>query len=145
LGVGYLLDLQGADGSWTDVRLAVGTSDAWVTGFVGTALASTGAQADTEAGAALDRAAAWCLGALGRRDGWGFNASVPPDADSTAWVCTLLAAAGHPVPASALELLERHRVPGAGCRTYRRAGSWGDPLPDVAAAALRARHAAGRL
>ena len=142
-GVGYLLDLQGADGSWTDVRLAVGASDAWVTGFVGTALASAGVAG--VAGVAVDRAAGWCLAALGRRDGWGFNASVPPDADSTAWICTLLAGAGRTVPDPALELLERHRVPGAGSRTYRRAGSWGDPLPDVAATALRARHAAGRL
>jgi hypothetical protein len=108
-----------------------------VTGFVGAALAS--------AGVPVDRAATWCLDALGRRGGWGFNASVPPDADSTAWVCMLLAAAGRTVPASALDLLERHRVPGAGARTYRRTGSWGEPLPDVAAAALRARHAAGRL
>lgn len=136
-GVGYLLDLQGADGSWTDVRLAVGASDAWVTGFVGAALASAGIR--------VDRAAQWCLDALGRRGGWGFNSSVPPDADSTAWVCRLLASSGRTVPDSALDLLEQHRVPGAGVRTYRRDGSWGEPLPDVAAAALWARHAAGRL
>ncbi|HEX6755515.1 MAG TPA: hypothetical protein VF109_06170, partial [Mycobacteriales bacterium] len=133
--MGYLRDLQGADGSWTDVRLAVGTSDAWVTGFVGTALASAGAGPTARAGwgppageagaagpagnravdGAVRRAARWCLDALGSRDGWGFNATVPPDADSTAWVCTLLAASGRAVPARALDLLERSRVPGAGC------------------------------
>jgi hypothetical protein len=143
--IAYLLDLQGADGSWTDLWLTVGASDAWVTGFVGTALAEArrdgfvpgdlgGAVAE-----AIEHACSWLNSTIARRGGWGYNATVPPDADSTAWGVTLLAIAGHVVPPTALRLLERHRVAGAGFRTYQRAGhAWGRPLPDVAATALRA-------
>ena len=143
--IAYLLDLQGADGSWTDLWLTVGASDAWVTGFVGTALAEArrdGFVPGEQGGAvaeAVERACSWLQSAIGRRGGWGYNATVPPDADSTAWGVTLLAVAGHVVPPAALQLLERHRVAGAGVRTYQRAGhAWGRPLPDVAAATLRA-------
>jgi Prenyltransferase and squalene oxidase repeat len=150
--IAYLLELQGADGSWTDLWLTVGASDAWVTGFAGTALAE--AQRDRlvpgdlrgAVAQAVERACWWLRAAISRRGGWGYNATVPPDADSTAWGVTLLAVAGHAVPQAALRLLDRHRVAGAGIRTYQRAGhAWGRPLPDVAATGLRAAYEARAL
>ncbi len=151
-GAEYLVALQGADGSWTDVWLEVGASTGWVTGFVGTALgevsrdAAVGGDLRVRATDALARACAWLEQAIGRRGGWSYNEHSPPDADSTAWAVTCLALAGRRVPVEALSLLSRSRVAGSGTRTYRRAGSgWDRPLPDVAAAALRAAYEAGAL
>ena len=146
-GIDYLLARQGVDGSWTDMWLAVGASDGWVTGFVGTALAEAlgtgrGPAARIEAG--VGRSCAWLEATLGRRGGWGYNGTLPPDADSTAWAVTCLALARHAIPGEPLTLLERARVAGHGTRTYLRAGhAWDQPLPDVAAASLRAAYEAG--
>jgi hypothetical protein len=144
-GIDYLVDLQGADGSWTDMWLAVGASDAWVTGFVGTALAESWPAKRRRAPErlVLRRAAAWLAGALGRRGGWGYNGKVPPDADSTAWCVTFLALADCPVPANPIAMLERHASPGGGVRTYARTGPWGAARPDVTVASLRAQFEAG--
>lgn len=151
-GAAYLLDLQGADGSWTDLWLAPGASDAWVTALVGTALIEADragcldARQRVEAQTAVAAAAEWLATSIGRRGGWGYNSSVPPDADSTAWAVTCLALAGRDVPPDALRLLARHRVAGVGARTYLRPGNlWSTPLPDVAAAVLRAEFEAGVL
>src|SRR4051794_34525190 len=113
-GVGYLRRLQHPRGSWSDFMVAVGTSDAWVTGYAGTALAAAArsehlAPAVRAAAAeGADAAADWLLGAAGTRGVWGYHGNVAPDADSTAWAVRLLAARGRPVPPSALDFLAAH-------------------------------------
>ena len=60
----------------------------------------------------------------GRRDpsgGWGYNATVPPDADSTIWAVQLAERVAGGASASlgaARAFLERHRRPGGGLATY---------------------------
>ena len=150
--VGFLVKAQHRTGSWTDFLLAPGPSDAWVTAYTGTALALAAddhlIDADTRsaAGQAADAAARWLL--RGSADGtWGWNLTVRPDADSTAWAVRLLALRGWPLPAQALGFLDTHGVP-TGYRTYRDptvSGSWAAPSPEVTAAVLLAQVAAGTL
>lgn len=151
--VGYLVRAQHPAGSWTDFWLPVGTSDAWVTAYVGLALAAAGgsslpAGAARAAAAAARRAAGWLLAHQRPYAGWGYNADVPVDADSTAHAVSLLARLGMDVPRGALRLLHRHKVPGEGYRTYAWSDpehQWGRPCSDVTAAVLRALHDAGEL
>ncbi|MFI5913175.1 hypothetical protein [Dactylosporangium sp. NPDC051541] len=133
--------------------VAVGTSDAWVTGYAGTALAAAARSGHlppavrAAAAEGADAAADWLLGAAGARGVWGYHGNVAPDADSTAWAVRLLAARGRPVPQSALTFLAEHESD-TGYRTYAdvyRAGHWSEPTPDVSAAALLARYEAGTL
>ncbi|GAA3283498.1 hypothetical protein Dvina_38470 [Dactylosporangium vinaceum] len=151
--VQYLRRLQHPRGSWSDFMVAVGTSDTWVTGYAGTALAAAARSEHlapavrAAAAAGADAAADWLLGAAGGGGVWGYHRNVAPDADSTAWAVRLLAARGRPVPSAALEFLAAHESE-TGYRTYAdvyRKGHWSEPTPDVSAAALLARHEAGVL
>jgi squalene-hopene/tetraprenyl-beta-curcumene cyclase len=116
--VEFLLRSQDDDGWWHDFDIAR-DSDAWVTGYVASALASTNRTAATRA--AID---GWC--ALRRRTwlggGWGYNAGVPLDADSTTWA--LRAAQELKIRCSvrvrrARRFLETHRKGDGGIATYR--------------------------
>ncbi len=151
-GVAYLLAAQEPDGSWWDFWLPIGASDAWVTAYTALALldAAAGphlpAAARTRARQAAAQAAAWLLRQFTpARPGWGYNATTPVDADSTAHVISLLARLGLEVPAAALATLRRAAAAGAGYRTYQHAGNWSAPAADISAAALRALHDAGEL
>lgn len=153
-GLDYLRRTQHPAGSWTDFWLPVGTSDAWVTAYTGLALhaisvcvwlpADMREQADT----AARQAAHWLLGRQHPQGGWGYNASVSADADSTAHAISLLARLGQPVPAEAVRFLRAHEVEGQGFRTYAwpdPTHAWTHPSPDITAAALRALHDLGEL
>lgn len=99
-GVDFLLQSRHTNDLWYDFRLAPGWSDEWVSGYVGDRLASV---VDIEDAIA----SAWWT--LMRRTGvrpagWGYNAIVPQDADSTSWVLRL---ASH---ANALETAECQRA-----------------------------------
>lgn len=151
--VGWLCRLQHPSGSWSDFLVAVGFSDAWVTGYVGAALAAAARsprlllELRADAAEAADAAADWLLANPGREGGWGYTAAVRPDADSTSWAVRLLAARGRAVPPAALEFLAAHAADG-GYRTYHdtaRTGRWSEPTPDVTAAALLAQYEAGVL
>lgn len=75
-------------GLWHDFTLAPGWSDEWVTGYVVTRLHPVVGQQPM-----FDEA--WQLlqaRAIRRGGGWGYNAIVPQDADSTSWVLRLAAA-----------------------------------------------------
>ncbi|WP_433220638.1 hypothetical protein ACQP00_18380 [Dactylosporangium sp. CS-047395] len=151
--VEYLRRLQHPRGSWSDFMVAVGTSDAWVTGYTGTALAMAAAADHLDpavrkaAAEGADAAADWLLSVIGPRGAWGYHGGVAPDADSTAWAVRLLAARGRAIPESALTFLAAHESDG-GYRTYNdvsRTRRWSQPTPDVTATALLARHEAGQL
>lgn len=153
-GLANLLRCQHPAGSFTDFWLPVGTSDAWVTAYTGLALHAVStcqglrAGLRTQADVAAHRAGTWLLTHQQQTGGWGYNAAVPADADSTAHALSLLARLGLPVPDQAVAFLRSHEVQGEGFRTYDWAGpqhSWTQPCPDVTAAALRALYDLGEL
>jgi hypothetical protein len=145
---------QHPSGCWTDFWVPVGASDAWVTAYVGLAFqaASVCPSLDRRTRArALDRAsraAQWLLDQPRPRSGWGYNAGVWPDADTTAHALTLLAQLRIAAPEDAVTFLRGHAAPEGGFRTYNRQDSehqWARPCSDVSAAALRALYDLGEL
>ncbi|MBK9036078.1 MAG: hypothetical protein IPL61_33345 [Myxococcales bacterium] len=140
--IDFLLAHQSSCGQWLDFALPVGPSDAWVTAYVGLALAELPAAYRSPAvAAAIARAADWCEQAMGADHGWGYHAFTSSDADSTAHAIRFLRAAGRAVPAACVaRLMAFQRVDG-GFATYRRDDpddTWGHSHADVTPAALRA-------
>ncbi len=134
--VAYLLSHQAADGHWQDYRLPVGRSTAWVTAYVGVALAESdhSEAVRRSAGAAAD----WLEQHRPTPQGWGYNDHTGPDADSSAFALTLLRLAGKtPLPSDLAWLRQRwHR--NGGFATYARDDAWGAPHNDVTPAAFLA-------
>lgn len=84
-GVDFLLQSRHTNGLWFDFRLAPGWSDEWVSGYVGDRIA---------AAPGVDEALSAAWQSLAHRSrvrpaGWGYNAIVPQDADSTSWTLRL--------------------------------------------------------
>ncbi len=136
-----------------DFQLEPGTSNSWVTGYAGTALALAAADRRLpapirrRAARAADRAADWLIGHVDADGAWGYRTQLRGDLDSTAWALRLSALRRRPIGESSWAFVDDHHSP-IGYHTYRSAeqsGSWAAPSPDVAAAALLALHAAGRL
>jgi len=114
--VDYLLS-SSRNGLWHDFTLAPGWSDEWITGYVVTRLHPVvGPQAGFDS--------AWQLlteRAARRGGGWGYNALVPQDADSTSWVLRLAAAVGEadsPTATEARLSLGEFRHPNGMLGTY---------------------------
>ena len=103
---------------WHDFRLDIGTSDEWVTAFVAGQMALTGLPRGL---IAADNALRWLLRRQRPAGGWGYNATAPPDADSTAWVLRLAAARGVQTEAvhRARAFLAGHLLSDGGVTTYR--------------------------
>jgi squalene cyclase len=110
-GVAFLLARQGRDGLWRDFETLAGEASDWPTAFVGNQLLDAGVR-----GAPIDTAADALLARQHRDGGWGYHHDVPSDADSTAWVLTLLAAIGRDREAMerAGRCLRRHQDPRSG-------------------------------
>jgi squalene cyclase len=127
----FLLNSRTEEGWWRDFYLTVpGVSDEWVTAYVGTALAAVPDERAYQAACS-----AWSL-LRGRRqpilesphserrkpDGWGYNATLPADADSTGWALRLARAvgAGESMRARlARQFVEQHVHPHGGVAPYR--------------------------
>lgn len=124
----YLLGKRNQAGMWRDFyargrpgvssRFMAGTSDEWVTAYVGWALATGTARESLDAARE-----AWDLlsARRGVRDGWGYNAQCPADADSTAWTLRLAQSLGVAETdriRNARAFLLRHRA-GGGIACYR--------------------------
>ncbi len=134
--VAYLLSHQADDGHWQDYRLPVGCSDAWVTGYVGVALAESDHSAAVRRRTAA--AADWLEKQRPYPHGWGYNRSTGSDADSSAFALTLLRLAGKtPLPSDVAWLRQRWHRDG-GFATYARDDAWGAPHNDVTPAAFLA-------
>lgn len=131
----YLVAHQEPCGRWVDYRLPVGSSDEWMTGFVGFACVDAASRLPRAiASAALDasaRAADWLTRHRAYEYGWGFNGVTGPDADSTAWALRLHAALRLVIRDGDVAFLLSHWIDGAGFATYRRPDAWGNPHPDV--------------
>lgn len=114
----FLINAQHPEGWWSDFQLAPGRSDEWVTAYVGTAIASLSTH---QTKAIAFKAWRWLIGRCQSSPGWGYNALVPRDADSTVWALQLAAAIGcsNWEPAQlASEFLLQHLRPGGGIATY---------------------------
>lgn len=126
---------------WEDFALPVGCSDSWVTAYVLTSLAEVlqaGLPAEPDVAAPALR---WLLRQQAASGGWGYNAGVPPDADSTAWVMLACRGWSQPVPRRARRfLLDCSDARGVG--TYPSGNSpaagWARPSEDVTAVVRRA-------
>ena len=132
----FLLRRQSDEGCWTDWDLPPGRSSTWTTAYVGCQLG--GAQ---RSGAALRRAARWLVTHELPDGGWGYDATVGCDADSTAHAIMCLTLAGAPVAARSYRRLEGFQQPDGGFSTYRAddgLGSWGMAHADVTPVAAQA-------
>ena len=137
----FLLGQQSADGCWSDWDLPPGPSDQWTTAYIAGRLAVAPGPLALSSATARSRAAAWLIEQEFLGGGWGYRASVGPDADSTAWALLFLAGEGAPVSHSSYEFLMGFQRPDGGFSTYPVAaglGSWCNSQVDVTAVAARA-------
>jgi squalene cyclase len=105
-------------GWWRDWDTQAGVSDEWVTAYSACALATLG----DEGRARAERAFELLCSRRPARDGWAYNSHVPPDADSTVWVCRLANTLGDPTRvAPALAFLKSCLQPDGGIATYASA------------------------
>jgi squalene cyclase len=119
-GTQFLVAKQSSDGLWRDFHTPAGEASEWTTGFVAAALQRAGAGAT-----ALARAAEALVAGQHEDGGWGYNATVPSDADSTACVLLFLARTGRCAGscARAASCLLRHQRPETGgVATYDEPG-----------------------
>lgn len=114
----FLLGARTQAGWWLDYDgFTEGSAEEWVTAYVAHAL-----HACPRPGAAQAAQRAWHLLARRGREGWGWNALQPPDADSTIWGLRLAAGLGHmdsPAAQEATAFLRCHVTPSGGLCTYR--------------------------
>lgn len=124
----YLLGARNQAGMWRDFyargrpgvgsRFMAGTSDEWVTAYVGWALATGATRKSLNAARE-----AWDLMSARRGvlDGWGYNAQFPADADSTAWTLRLAQSLGVAETQrirNARKFLAGHQEAGGGIACY---------------------------
>src|SRR5262249_3735187 len=93
----FLLAHQRPDGSWWEWDLPPGSSGPWTTAYSAARIHDEDAR---------ERAKAWLPPHQHPGGGWGYNASVPADADSTAHAILLL---GDRAPAEAVDRLKTFR------------------------------------
>lgn len=141
-----LMAMQGPDGLWGAFRLRPGESREWVGAVAGFALAEAAGSGrlppalSTAARARAERSARVLRACERPGGGWGYDATVPPDSDSTAAALRLFAALGQTAPASA-EFLMAQGNPADGWATYgpmRPWDRWSQPCPEVDGAAALA-------
>jgi hypothetical protein len=119
-GLDWLLAQRQAGGGWREFPRVLAGTDEWVTAYIGQALAGLREARGREA-AAL----AW--GWLGEQrrigEGWGYNGTLPEDADSTSWALRLGTALGEKDSRrarGAADVIEGHLLESGGVATYRR-------------------------
>lgn len=136
----FLLESQEAEGQWRDFEVDGGfESDAWVTAYVGCAVAACPV-VERSVVSALSAARRFLICSLGDRGGWGYCAAAPVDADSTAWAIEMLRSVQAPLK-PAYEGLRRHRYRDGGFATYERFSDpsmWTTSQSEVSAVALKA-------
>lgn len=107
----FLLQHRDPDGLWREFDLIRGTSDEWVSAYIGLALAGDVQVAQSVVEILCNRRTG--------SEGWGYSATTPPDADSTAWVSRLALIAGRPDACErGLRFLKRCLHSSGGVATY---------------------------
>ena len=122
--IAYLCSQISRKGSWNCFETLAGTSDEWVTAYVGCCVASMD---DYEGRKLAEKAHKFLSGRRFFSSGWGFNKIVPCDADSTAWGIRLyeLLAEQRPLGRKyrhALKFLLKHVDTSGGVCTYKKEG-----------------------
>jgi squalene cyclase len=105
-----LLQQLSPHGFWTDFCTLAGQSDEWCTAYVGAAIGG-------ESTAQMQSACRWLRGRQRHGGGWGYNAVVPPDCDSTAFAL-LLVSQSESADQAAITWLEQSQKPDGGFSTY---------------------------
>ncbi|NDJ53392.1 MAG: hypothetical protein GYB68_09950 [Chloroflexi bacterium] len=121
-GLHFLAGAQNEAGWWLGFDTLAGPSNEWVSAYIGSMLAAIPHQLAQElAHRILDR----LLSSRPADDGWGFHAEVPPDADTTSWVCRLAERlqVTHPQVEGGYTLLKQH------IRTSGAVSTYIDPEP----------------
>jgi hypothetical protein len=118
----YLISKQDPRGFWHDFETLAGSSDEWVTGYIGSVLAEApdppARQAAHKSWLALCRRRRWS-------GAWGFNRITPADADSTVWGLQLAVRLGVDTSRRAqraFRFVDRHQLADGALATYRRSG-----------------------
>jgi hypothetical protein len=120
--IDFLLSRRDQHGWWRDFHTHAGSSDEWVTAYVGTALAEV---ADDRAVRAAREAWILLQQCRGGAAGWSYNQHVPADADSTLWALHLASRVGAgrwPRVRRAARFLSSHMRPDGGLATYAEEG-----------------------
>ncbi len=136
-GVDFLLRHQSRDGHWSDFKVPVGVSTAWITAVAGRALVATrslGHNRGVET--AIEAAASWLSANEHAGGGWGYNSDVPIDADTTAHSAIFLQAAAGTSDHRLINVLQRFRRDDGGFGTFvpgAADGGWVRSQPDVTA------------
>ena len=140
-GLSYILSMQAEDGSWTEWALPPGSSSTWTTAYVGYELRALPNDLMAQATPHIALAARWQCANVFADGGWGYNALVGSDADSTAYAILFLASTGQQAPAAAYTLLADLQCADGGFATYLPIGernAWNVSHPDVTPMALLA-------
>jgi squalene cyclase len=120
--VRFIESKQRADGLWEDFETrSSGRSTLWVSGYICHAI-QTAANADSPAARSCRQA---LLAGQQESGGWGYNAAVPADADSTAFCVLALCSSEDDVSEavlSGLAFLDRCQRPDGGFATYPSEG-----------------------
>lgn len=135
LATDFLIGAALGAGCWTDFELPVGSSDEWVSAYIVSSLA-----ASSHLGP-VAQPVSWIVSRYRRNLGWGYNKSVPPDADSTAWSILALTRSGVELPDGAATALLSFQKPDGSFSTYQEstyAHGWSEPHADVTAICLLA-------
>ncbi|WP_170137783.1 prenyltransferase/squalene oxidase repeat-containing protein [Chitinophaga dinghuensis] len=127
-GVDFIINNQQQAGWWKDFRLSPGTSDEWVTAYVGCHLAR---HELPETYPALKSAWNMLKTRYRTNEGWGYNALTPADADSTIWTW-MFTTTGHfqqEFPTPGQDLLHAYLTTNGGVTTYSESGPLGRNQP----------------
>jgi hypothetical protein len=116
----FLMAEREQDDFWRDFRLINGSSDEWVTAFVGYALVTSGVALPDGLRSQTMRA---LLARQRPEGGWGYNKKSPADADSTAWTLKFARAVGYrgPEVERGDAFMRSHLLSDGGISTYAAA------------------------
>jgi Prenyltransferase and squalene oxidase repeat len=140
-GLEFLLRRQSRAGCWSDWDLPPGPSDSWTTAYIGCQLTELPRPFRARSLPARRAAAQWLVQHRSEGGGWGYNANVGADADSTAHALQFLSSDPVIGPGASCDCLIAYQQLDGGFSTYPSdagLGSWGTSHADVTAVAARA-------